>query len=205
MLDWLFIRTSWTFKADADGSWWFLAICSAQSNIIKWATKKASIDCLNKGVVLQHFCEREILVRQRSPKIAKVKLLRERSRKLISVFFFMTFWTLFVKFWNKREHTLMPVYDCNFPCGNPNFPKNPRKHRKRSAKGPRKMQWSKSTSPPSKSLCLRPHFCGENPMFPFFFFPVLFLYIPFLLLRWADEVCEETVGKHIANACQYQT
>ena len=66
-------------------------------------------------------------------------------------------------------------------------------------------------------VSMRPHFGGENQMFPFFFlflsssppFSTLFVPFPtcisFLLLRWADEVCEETVGKRIANACQCQT
>ena len=31
------------------------------------------------------------------------------------------------------------------------------------------------------------------------------IYCPFLLLRWADKVCEEMVGRHIANVCQCQT
>ena len=29
------------------------------------------------------------------------------------VFFFMTCWPMFMNLWNKREHSLMIVYDCN--------------------------------------------------------------------------------------------
>ena len=70
-------------------------------------------------------------------------------------------------------------------------------------------------SPPAKSPFLRPHlyiwwrlgvsfllfFLSSSSPVPFFFLPIN---IPFLFLGWADEVCEETVGKHIANACQCQ-
>lgn len=72
----------------------------------------------------------------------------------------------------------------------------------------------------AKSPCLWPHFLVKTqhystlvPMFFLFLFsyssflfffsipvPFLFLSLLFLLLRWADEVCEETVSKDIANA-----
>ena len=72
----------------------------------------------------------------------------------------------------------------------------------------------------AKSPCLWPHFLWKPSAVPLlflcfsfsfprillfhFFFsipvPFLFLSLLFLLLRWADEVCEETVSKDIANA-----
>ena len=61
--------------------------------------------------------------------------------------FFMTWWPMVVKLWNKREQSLMFVFDCNLhqlTMWGPEFPE-------RSAKAPRKTQWSKSTSPPAES------------------------------------------------------
>ena len=54
-----------------------------------------------------------------------------------------------------------------------------RKIRESTAKDPRKgRERCNGPSPPvplQSLYALRPHFCGENPMFPFFFFPVLLL------------------------------
>ena len=56
-----------------------------------------------------------------SRKIAKVKLLRERSRKLILVLDMLAY----VCETLQQEGLDACIYDCNVLCGHPNFPKNP--------------------------------------------------------------------------------
>ena len=118
--------------------------------------------------------------------------------------------------WNKRKHSLVIVsyhVTKSWQVWAPELSW-------RSAKGPRRIQWAKSTSPlPSLHACghiflvKTQHYSTLVPMFFLFLFsyssflfffsipvPFLFLSLLFLLLRWADEVCEETVSKDIANA-----
>lgn len=78
---------------------------------------------------------------------AKVKLLRERSRKLMLwfCFFFTTRGPMFANLWT-RGNTRRWLY--TIPTHSERTAKEPR-----FAKGPRKMQWAKSTSLPAKSPC----------------------------------------------------
>lgn len=127
-----------------------------------------------------------------SRSIAKVKLLRERSRKLI-VFLH----DMLANFCQTLEQEGLDacIHDCNLLCGHPNFPKNPRKIRERAAKkcnGP-------SPPIPLQSLHAQGHtFVAKTQCFLSFLFlsssspsPLFFpfpIYIRFLLFRWADEV-----------------
>ena len=94
---------------------------------------KNSIDCFNQGVVLQHFLRKG----NAGPrKIAKVKLLRERSGKLMLCFCFSS-WHVGLCLWifGTRGYTCWWLYIIvtyrKFPGGHPNFPKEPRKIRRK--------------------------------------------------------------------------
>jgi hypothetical protein len=142
------------------------------------------------------------VAKDRESKIASRKVANGEGHVLfLNDFFVMTVMTcMFVNLWNKRAHSLMTVHGCKtfrkLADGHPNFRKEPRKSRERFAKRPRKMQWA---SPPVPLQSL--HASGDNLSFSSLLsISSLLFSLPFLLLRWADEVCEETVDKHTANA-----
>jgi hypothetical protein len=95
---------------------------------------------------------------------------------------------------DKKEHSLMIVYR-KLAGGHPNFPKEPRKIRERAAKDAN----DQVNQSPCKVSMLLATFFWRKPVLLLSSFHFLSSFsLPFLLLRWADEVCEETVGKHIA-------
>ena len=107
-------------------------------------------DCFNQGVVLQHFCEREMVGLERSRKWNCFAKGRESSCYFIYVF--LHHMSMFGYFCESLKQEETPVDECYqaHHChsklagfGTQIF----RKNRERSAKGPRKTQWAKSTSP----------------------------------------------------------
>ena len=107
-------------------------------------------DCFNQGVVLQRFCEREMVGLERSRKWNCFAKGRETSFYFMYVFLHHV--SMFGYFCESLEQEETPVDECYqaHHChsklagfGTQLF----RKNRERSAKGPRKTQWAKSTSP----------------------------------------------------------
>ena len=127
------------------------------------------------------------VTKDRESKIASRKV----SKAHVMILFFLHDMLAYVcESLDKKEHPLMIVYR-KLAGGHPNFPKEPRKIRERAAKDAKHQV---DQSPCKVSMLLATFFLVSS-----FHFLSSFS-LPFLLLRWADEVCEETVGKHIANA-----
>ena len=90
-------------------------------------------------------------------KIAKVNLLRERSRKFVLIFF-MTCWPMFVKLWNKRDMMLVYMI-ASYYVGT----QISQKIRERSAKGPRKDAMVQVHQSPCKVSMLKATLSWRKP------------------------------------------